>query len=360
MKCIISTPANGFIPDAKKLQRTIVLPEGSDARCLQAVERMSNGATFKSIYILNPGSLATSYLKLKEQGASLELLSESSLIQVKDSQKARTVLEITAEVIETRLRLKGRTPSEAQILMSAKLPLFQAGALVKTGAAQCALAGMNSTTSDVIRAALGTVGLAKGCSTVSGSFFMTKSDESHHNGSISSKNEAANAPLEAFMFGDCGVVVEPTIDQLVDIAHSTSMTWTKLTSTEPVVAFLSFSTKGSASHEKVDRVREAYELFKTRYPEIQSDGELQFDAAFSSEVGAKKAPGSVVPGRANVFIFPDLGAANIAYKITQRLAGFQAFGPILQGLSASYSDLSRGATVDDIVMSACIGALRSV
>jgi phosphate acetyltransferase len=226
----------------------------------------------------------------------------------------------------------------------AESPLIQAGNLLYEDHADCVVAGCVATTADVIRAAISTVGLAPGIRTVSGSFLMDRSDVNVE---------------ETFVFADCGVVIDPSTEQLVDIAKSSADTLQKLTHKAPVVAFLSFSTKQSADHPAADKVRSAARLFQQKYPTIESDGELQFDSAIIPAVGAKKAPGSRVPGRANCFIFPNLDAGNIAYKITQRLAGFGAYGPILQGLSKPYSDLSRGASPEDIAISAIINILRS-
>ena len=220
--------------------------------------------------------------------------------------------------------------------------LNQAAAMVKTKALDAVLAGNISTTADVIRAGLGQLGLAPGVKTVSGSFVMHK----------------PHGPT--YVFADCGVVIAPTVPQLVDIATESVRTWELLMPDTPAkVAFLSYSTKGSAKHETQARIAEAAALFKQRRPDVLSDGELQFDAAIDQEIAAKKAPGSSIGGEANCFIFPSLEAGNIACKITQRLGGFDAYGPILQGLAGAYSDLSRGSTVQDIVLSAYINILRS-
>ena len=219
--------------------------------------------------------------------------------------------------------------------------LNQAAKLVKNGTLDAVLAGNIATTAEVIRAGLGHLGLATGVRTVSGSFVMHR-------------------PMgPTYVFADCGVVIAPTVQQLVDIAAESVRTWQHLMpEIHPKVAFLSYSTKGSARHESQARVAEAARLFRASRPEILSDGELQFDAAIDPEIAQKKAPGSPLEGAANCFIFPSLEAGNIAYKLAQRLGGFQAYGPILQGLAGAYSDLSRGATVQDIVMSAYINLLR--
>jgi phosphate acetyltransferase len=219
--------------------------------------------------------------------------------------------------------------------------LAAAAELLARGDADAVLGGNIATTAEVIRAGIGGVGLAAGVRTVSGSFIMHRPDGA------------------TYLFADCGVVIAPTVRQLVDIGSESVKTWRQLfPDVPPVVAFLSFSTKGSAVHEAQARIVEAFGLFKAQCPDVIADGELQFDAAFDAAIGRRKAPGSPVPGRTNCFIFPSLDAGNIAYKIAQRLGGFQAYGPVLQGLAKPFNDLSRGATVDDVLASAYITLAR--
>ncbi len=223
--------------------------------------------------------------------------------------------------------------------------LAEAASALTRGELDAVLSGNQATTSDVIRAGISGVGLAPGCRTVSGAFIMNRV-----------KAAGAN---DILLFADCGVVIAPTVRQLVDIAVESVRTWRLvMPETPPVVAFLSYSTKGSASHESAEKIAEAWRAFQERMPDVASDGEMQFDAAIDAEIGAKKAPGSQAAGRANCFIFPDLGAGNIAYKITQRLGGYEAYGPVLQGLSRPFSDLSRGSTVADVLVSAYINLAR--
>ncbi len=234
-----------------------------------------------------------------------------------------------------RVRFGGDERADRPARLAAAADLLAAGKL------DAVLAGNVATTAEVIRAGIGGVGLAAGVRTVSGAFIMHK----------------PGGPT--YLFADCGVVIAPTIRQLNDIAYESVKTWKRLFSkVEPVVAFLSFSTKGSAAHEAQAKMAEATALFKAQNPTVTADGELQFDAAIDAEIGKRKAPESPVPGRANCFVFPDLNAGNIAYKIAQRLAGFEAYGPILQGLNLPFSDLSRGATVNDIAASAYVNLLR--
>jgi len=262
----------------------------------------------------------------------------------------REVLYFTPEK-ETRRRAGeqgidlARHGSRLKFPLTAPLPtsgrLAAAASLLAQGDLDAALAGNIATTAEVIRAGLGGVGLASGVRTVSGSFIMNRPGEALH------------------LYADCGVVITPTVRQLVDIALESVRTWRLLVpSVEPALAFLSFSTKGSANHEAQARMAEAAALFRAEHPDVASDGELQFDAALDPEIGQRKAPGSAVAGRANCFIFPSLDAGNIAYKITQRLAGYEAYGPILQGLAKPFSDLSRGSTVNDILASAYVNLQR--
>jgi phosphotransacetylase len=208
--------------------------------------------------------------------------------------------------------------------------------LVKSGIAHGGVTGSCHTTAAVIRAGLRGIGTEEG--TVSSCFLMVRGEE-------------------ILAYGDCGVIPTPTADQLVSIAVKTAGTFQKLTQEVPRVAFLSFSSKGSADHRCLDPIREALRLIQKRCPELCVDGELQFDAAYLPEISARKAPQSPLKGRGNVFIFPDLNAGNIAYKITERLAGFTAIGPLLQGFKAPWMDLSRGCSSRDILLVGVITAL---
>ncbi|MCO6465505.1 MAG: phosphate acetyltransferase [Bradyrhizobiaceae bacterium] len=245
---------------------------------------------------------------------------------------------LTNHLLERRAS-KGLTKEQAEAL--AALPLYKAAWLVETGEMDAGVAGSISTTSDVIRAGLWVIGAAADVNVVSSFFLMT-----HPSG-------------HTLTYADCGVVPDPTAEQLADIAWSASQNHKTLTEIDPRVAFLSFSTKGSAQHSHVQKVQEAFQQFSAKHPEIVADGELQFDAAFVPVVAHRKAANSPLAGMANVLIFPDLDAGNIAYKITERLAGFKAYGPIVQGLRRPFVDLSRGCTADDIVMAAVIAILQS-
>ncbi|MCY4135338.1 MAG: phosphate acyltransferase [bacterium] len=220
-------------------------------------------------------------------------------------------------------------------------PLHVAALMVAAGEADACVGGASRPTPDVVRAALSCIGLALGVDTISSCFLLVLPD---------------GTPIT---YGDCGVVPDPSPDQLASIAISTATTHEQLAGERARVAMLSYSTKGSADGSRVERVRSATEIVRRRMPALAVDGEMQFDAAWDQQVAAAKAPDSEVAGRANVFVFPDLDSGNIAYKITERLAGARAYGPLLQGTARVIHDLSRGCSADDIAMVAVIAACQA-
>ena len=223
------------------------------------------------------------------------------------------------------------------------VPLNKALILVDLDYADCLVAGSTISSADVIKSAIRIVGLEKQTRWISSCFFLM-----NPNG------------LSAYTYADCGVIPEPDINQLVSIAYNAAMTHKMIVQEEPKVAFLSFSTNGSAEHYTIKKMQDAVSIFSKKYPDILCEGEIQFDAAINESVSKKKNKDSLLNGQANVFIFPDLNAANIAYKITQYLAGYSAWGPLLQGLNKPVHDLSRGCSTNDIIHISLIAALESI
>ncbi|MCC7431262.1 phosphate acetyltransferase [bacterium] len=301
---------------AKAKQKTIVLPEASDERTVQAAEKIYRENLANVILIGNPTKVTEGILTINPESSP-------------------RFGEFVNDFFEQR-KSKGLTKEQA--IETLKNPLFFGNYLVKFGLAHGSVAGAENSTANVLKAGLQVLGVAKNLSIVSSYFLMIYE----------------NKPL---IFSDCGVVPEPDASQLADIAFSASKNYELLTNDKAKVGFLSFSTKGSAVHPKTQKVIEAQKILKERHPEIVSDGELQFDAAFVNEVGKKKAPESKVAGNVNVFIFPDLDSGNIGYKIAQRMGKAEAIGPIVQGLSKPAFDLSRGCSVEDIVNAVAICCL---
>jgi phosphate acetyltransferase len=314
---------------AKIKRKTIVFPEGEEERVIKAVSFLKTNDLVNPIILGNHDHI---YKLAKKQSVNLETI---EIINPGESEN----YEKWVEKYYALRKHKGISIEQAN--EAVKNPLFYAAFLLRENLADGAVAGSINTTGDVLRAGIQVVGLAPEITVVSSSFIM------------------ALPSGEIFTFADCAVIPDPDPEQLMTIAISSSSTHERLIQEEPRVAMLSFSTKGSAQHEHADKVVTATNLIKEKAPHLKVDGELQFDAAYMESVGNKKAPGSPVAGKANVYIFPDLDAGNIGYKLTQRLAGAEALGPIIQGLNKPYNDLSRGCSIEDVINVACICAIIS-
>lgn len=316
--------------------RRLVLPEGQDIRVLQAAELIVKEKITTELVVLgDPDKLAAN---AKSYGVNL---TDVTLFDPKTSPK----LVDYAETFYQSRKAKGMTEEEAMKTLSDEV--YYASMMMHKGDSDAMVSGSLTPTAKTVRASLLIVKPREGIKTVSGSFVMTVPN-------------CANPSDGAFIYADCGVVPEPTTDQLADIAIASADSCRKLLGLDPYVAFLCFSTKGSADSPSVKKVQEAVKALEARNPDFPFDGEMQFDAAFDPIIAKSKAPGSNVAGRANVMIFPDLNAGNIAYKITQRLAKGEAYGPLLQGLSKPVNDLSRGCSPDDILVVSGITIAQSL
>ena len=315
---------------AKEKQKTIILPESDDERVLQACTIAQKEKIAKIILIGNADQVNA---KAKSFGISLDGVQIIDPSQFADTDKLREMLQAIYE--------KKNKPLTDEVLeQQLQNPLSFSALLLRNGNADGCLAGAVYTTASVLRVAFSILSTKAGVKTISSAFIM-------------------NTPSADFLFSDCAVVVEPTAEQLADIAFATAQTAREILNTEPKVAMLSFSTLGSTNHPASQKVAEATSIIKERNPDFAIDGEMQLDSAICPDIAKMKAPNSSVAGEANVLIFPSLEAGNIGYKLVQRLAGANAIGPILQGIAYPMNDLSRGATVQDIVgmiaVTACQG-----
>ena len=320
---------------ALQANRRIVLPESSDERIIRATAQILKEGLAQVILVGNQEAIMHS---AKAYEVSL------SGVKIVDPYNFERLDDYINKLVELRSK-KGMTPEEAKKILQTDTNFFGA-MLVKMGDADGMVSGSASPTANVLRAAIQVIGTQPGVKTVSSVFIMELSQFKDLFGSI-------------LVFGDCSVIPFPTSEQLADIATSAAETAVKIAGINPRVALLTFSTKGSAKHECVDRVIEAGHILRERKVQFRFDAELQADAALVKSIGEIKAPLSDVSGNANVLIFPTLSAGNIGYKLVQRLAGANAYGPIIQGLNAPVNDLSRGCSVEDIVVLTAITSAQA-
>jgi phosphate acetyltransferase len=325
-----------FIDQIKKKAsqnlKTIVLPETEDIRTLEAAAVALKEGIANLILIGDKD-------KITKAAKGLDL-SAAIMVDPKHSDKLRTYIDLLVELRKS----KGMTPEKAKKLLTED-NLYYGVAMVKAGDADGMVAGACHATADVLRPSLQILKTAPGTKLVSAFFIMVVPDcEYGENGT--------------FVFSDCGLNQNPTAAELAAIAESSAKSFRNLVGLEPIVAMLSHSSKGSASHADVDKVVEATRIAKENYPEIKLDGELQLDAAIVPSIGSSKAPNSNVAGKANVLIFPDLDAGNIGYKLVQRLAKAEAYGPMTQGIAKPVNDLSRGCSSEDILGVIAITAVQ--
>ncbi len=322
--------------NAQKNKQRIVLPEGYEERTVRAAD-IALAEGIADIILL--GDIPSIRQNASQLG--LKHIEKATLIDPSTSEKRDTYADLMVELRKS----KGLTKEEALKLLDN--PLYFSTLMIKSGDADGEVAGADNATGDVLRPAFQFVKTLPGITVVSGAFLMFLKDREFGEDGL-------------MVFADCAVHPSPTAPELAQIAISTARTTRAIAKIEPRIAMLSFSTKGSAKHEMVDKVVEATRIAKERDPSLKIDGELQADAAIIEAIGKKKSPGSAIAGKANVLIFPSLEAGNIAYKLVERLAHADAIGPILQGMAAPINDLSRGCSVSDIVNLIAITANQAI
>lgn len=325
-----------IIAKAKADKQRIVLPEGTEKRTLQAAEKLLNDGVANIILLGNESEIMNLSKEL-----SLSNIGKATIIDPKNHDKKQTYIDLLVELRKS----KGMTQEQATVLV--ENPLYLACLMIKNGDADGEIAGAQNTTGDVLRPALQIIKTMPGVSVVSGAFIMfTQTSQYGSNGTL--------------LFADCAVMPNPNAQELASIAIASAQTARSIVGVEPRVAMLSFSTKGSAQHEMVDKVVEATRIAKETAPDLLIDGELQADSAIVESVAKQKAPQSEIAGKANVLVFPTLEAGNIGYKLVQRLGNAEAVGPVLQGMAAPVNDLSRGCSVDDIYKMVAITANQAI
>lgn len=305
----------------------IVFPEGNDLRVLKAASKLSLADIVKPILLGEPEEIKALITKENLEFSQLEIIDPLHYEKQKN---------MVQEFIDARRKDIAKSEAEKAL----EDPNYLGTMLVKIGQADGMVSGATHSTAATVRPALQLIHTAAGMNRVSGSFIMERAKEK-------------------YIFADCAINIDPDSETLAEIAYQSVQT-ARMIDIDPKVAFLSFSTNGSAKGEMVTKVKEAATIFHQQHPEIVSDGELQFDAAFVPDVAASKAPASALKGQANIFIFPELQSGNISYKITQRLGNFTAIGPILQGLQKPVNDLSRGANTQDIYHIAILTAAQAL
>ncbi|WP_299847356.1 phosphate acetyltransferase [uncultured Roseovarius sp.] len=330
------TPIDLLLSELPATRPTVALSEGSDPRVVAGALAAHQAGIVDVILV---GSTDAARAELARQDAS-----DGNGVAIHDPATSDLTQDFAAAFFDLR---KHKGVDEEAARKAVETPLVYAAMLVRQGHAAGTVGGAVATTSDVVRTAIQVIGKAPDAAMVSSFFLMYPPAN-------------ATAHGRAMLYSDSGLVIDPSSDELAAIASASANSCRALMREEPKIAMLSFSTKGSAKHDRVTKVTDALTKLRADRPDLQADGELQFDAAFVPSVGAAKAPGSDVAGLANVMIFPNLDAGNIGYKLTQRLGGYSAIGPILQGLAKPANDLSRGCVADDVTQMIAVTVLQSV